>query len=274
VLDGLFVGKAPALTMAASARVGLSSLDALRFLRRVRDGSASIVFLDPPFNLGKEYGAARTPEDLPPAKYEAYINHVLEESVRILEPGGSLFLYHLPYWATKFAPQLNNLLSFRHWIAIDMKNGFARGRRLYPAHYALLYYTKGDPAYFVRPRMPPTKCRHCQGEIKDYGGYAGIVREKGLNLTDVWVDLSPVRHDSLKHRDANELPVGMTDRVMHIAGRPNGVLVDPFVGSGTSLVSAVSHGLSALGNDRDRKSITVCRRRLSSTPAGQDADPS
>ena len=36
-----------------------------------------------------------------------------------------------------------------------MKNGFARGKKLYPAHYALLYFTKGMPASFQRPKILP-----------------------------------------------------------------------------------------------------------------------
>ena len=35
-----------------------------------------------------------------------------------------------------------------------MKGTFSRGKKLYPAHYALLYYTKGEPRVFNRVRLP------------------------------------------------------------------------------------------------------------------------
>ncbi len=53
---------------------------------------------------------------------------------------------------------LEQHLDFRHWIAISMKNGFVRGDHLYPAHYALLYYTKGKPESFNRPKVPKPIC--------------------------------------------------------------------------------------------------------------------
>jgi len=37
---------------------------------------------------------------------------------------------------------------FRHWVAMSMKGTFPRGRKLYPAHYALLYCSKGEPKTF------------------------------------------------------------------------------------------------------------------------------
>ena len=66
--------------------------------------------------------------------------------------------------------------------------------RLYPSHYSLLYFTKGSPKTFHKIRVPIRKCRHCGGDIKDYGGHKGALNAKGLNLTDVWDDIPPVRH--------------------------------------------------------------------------------
>jgi site-specific DNA-methyltransferase (adenine-specific) len=75
--------------------------------------------------------------------------------------------------------------------------------------------------------------------IKDYGGYTNIIEQKGVNLSDVWDDVSPIRHAANKYRDANELPSAITDRVVRISGSPGGMFVDPFVGAGSALVSAV-----------------------------------
>ena len=118
----------------------LTCADALVFLRSIKDGVADVVFLDPPFNLGKDYGVRSSLEEAEPERYESYMRAVIREGIRALKPGGALFLYHLPYWATRLSIELQSGLEFRHWIAIAMKNGFARGRRLYPAHYSLLYY--------------------------------------------------------------------------------------------------------------------------------------
>jgi hypothetical protein len=103
--------------------------DALAFLRSLEDSSAHLVFLDPPFNLGKTYGPKAT-DSLSPVTYASWMREILSESVRILAEGGSLYLYHIPAWALSFGEFLKGYLTFKHWIAVSMKNGFVRGQRL------------------------------------------------------------------------------------------------------------------------------------------------
>ena len=66
---------------------------------------------------------------------------------------GAFFIYALPAIAIRFAQSMGKSLSFRHWIAVMMKGTFSRGKKLYPAHYGLLYYTKGEPKTFNRVRL-------------------------------------------------------------------------------------------------------------------------
>src|SRR5713101_386889 len=76
--------------------------DSLDFLRAIRSETADIVFLDPPFNLGKKYYARKQIDVLPQRLYEGWLKEILGETVRILRPGGTLYLYHLPVWAMRF----------------------------------------------------------------------------------------------------------------------------------------------------------------------------
>lgn len=249
-------------TIAVGRTGTLTRLDALNFMASIRDSVADVVFIDPPFGLRKDYGIRSELETSDATAYELYMGDVLQEAVRVLRPGGALFLYHIPGWALRLGSALQDRLELRHWIAIAMKNGFVRGRRLYPAHYALLYFTKGRPARFKRPKLEPKVCRHCGKLVRDYGGYRKIIEAKGINLSDFWDDLSPVRHADRKHRAANQLPLELTDRVLRIAGRRHGLMVDPFVGSGTSLVSAVRANMHFVGNDLAAANINICIERI------------
>ena len=235
--------------------------DALAFLKGLRDNVADVVFLDPPFNLGKIYGPGAKVETFDRDTYDHYMRTVLFQCHRILRKGGALYLYHLPVWAMQWGAAIEGHLELRHWIAISMKNGFARGNRLYPAHYALLYFTKGEPLVFKRPRLKLRRCPHCNKVLKDYGGYRHLVSH-GVNLTDVWDDLSPVRHGTTKLRATNQLPIEITDRVCAISGRRGGLMVDPFVGTGTSLVSAVKSRMRFAANDVEQSNLDICVRRL------------
>jgi len=236
--------------------------DALEFLNGLRDESADIIFLDPPFNLGKKYGKKGVNADLiQQDAYLEYLTKVLERSTKVLKKGGALYLYHLPRWAFKFANILDQGLTFRHWIAISMKNGFVRGTSLYPAHYSLLYFTKGEPSHFHRPKLKPPRCRYCKEFTKDYGGYKDFVKD-GINLSDVWDDLSPVRHKKFKHRKPNELSLEIPRRAVQVSGVRNGVLIDAFAGSGTSLIAAVESQMYFVACDSQKSYCKVMRDRV------------
>jgi site-specific DNA-methyltransferase (adenine-specific) len=236
--------------------------DALEALTNLSDASVDLVFLDPPFNLGKDYGAnGKSGDRLAEQDYQQYMVRILDQAIRVMKPSAALYLYHIPRWAFRFAALLDESLSFRHWIAISMKNGFVRGDGLYPAHYALLYFTKGTPAVSKRPKIAPPTCPHCDEYIKDYGGYAQHV-EKGINLSDVWDDLSPVRHAKYKNRVANELPMKLVSRVMEISGVDGGVLLDPFAGTGTSVMAARANKMRFIAIDRELDNCELIGERL------------
>jgi site-specific DNA-methyltransferase (adenine-specific) len=62
---------------------------------------------------------------------------------------------------------------------------------------------KGEkPKTFNEQRLPLENCRHCGGDIRDYGGYKDKLNLKGINLTDVWYDIPPVRHSKYKNRNS------------------------------------------------------------------------
>jgi site-specific DNA-methyltransferase (adenine-specific) len=256
-----------------SARGEVWHGDAVGFLRSIPTEAADMVFLDPPFNLGKRYDGTKPTDSKPEAEYELWIRAVLSESVRVLADGGALFVYHIPKWGLKMGSFLEGKLSFRNWIAISMKNGFVRGQRLYPAHYSLLYFTKGVPKQFRRPKLKPQACRHCGKYVKDYGGYRHIIDRTGINLSDVWDDLSPVRHSNKKHRVANELPAKLFDRVLEISGTASGLYVDPFAGAGTGLVAAADHGMIFKGCDIVRANCDIMWKRLDAQTSPHKKSP-
>jgi site-specific DNA-methyltransferase (adenine-specific) len=217
--------------------------DAIEFLRRLRAESARVVFLDPPFNLGKRYDKKQDLDRKPEQEYRNWLLQVASESIRVLEPGGALFVYHIPSWAMRLGSRLDEQLTFRQWIAVSMKNGFVRGNQLYPAHYALLMFAKGKLRKFVRPKISPAECRTCGELLKDYGGYKSIIQRKGINLSDIWGDISPVRHASTKTRAANELPELLFHRIFKMVGAKGALYVDPFAGSGSGVLAAIKRGM-------------------------------
>ncbi|EAA7555039.1 site-specific DNA-methyltransferase [Salmonella enterica] len=226
--------------------------DCLKVSKNIDADSVDMIFADPPFNLDKLY-PSKMNDNLKEEEYIKWTHDWLNECIRILKPGGSLFLWNLPVWNSKIANFLHGRLNFKHWIAVDMKNNMPIQGRLYPSHYSLLYFIKGEKANVFEPdRLAAQTCPKCFGDLKDYGGYKSKMNPLGINLTDVWYDIPPVRHKKYKKRNgANELSIKVLDRVIEMATKEGDLIFDPFGGSGTTYVIAEIKNRRWIGSEID-----------------------
>lgn len=246
--------------------------DCLDILPKIQDEVVDTVFADPPFNLGKEYGA-RSNDKRP--DYLEWCYKWLAECVRILKPGGSLFVYNLPKWNISLGAFLGSQgLDFRHWIAVEMSACLPIPGRLHPSHYSLLYYTKGKAKTFRKIRTPIAVCRHCGKELKDYGGHRDAMNPNGVNLKDVWTDIPPVRHRKFKSdaRKANALSTKILDRVVELSTVPGDLVFDPFGGSGTTFAVCENRGRHWLGIELDFADVIVERLESNEIRAHRNQD--
>lgn len=226
--------------------------DCLNVAKIIETDSVDMIFADPPFNLDKLY-PSKMNDNIKEEEYIKWTHNWLNECIRVLKPGGSLFLWNLPLWNSKIASFLHGRLNFKHWIAVDMKNNMPIQGRLYPSHYSLLYFIKGEKANIFEPdRLAAQTCPKCFGDLKDYGGYKSKMNPLGINLTDVWYDIPPVRHKKYKKRNgANELSIKILDRVIEMATREGDLIFDPFGGSGTTYVIAEIKNRKWIGSEID-----------------------
>lgn len=226
----------------------LYNADCLTVLRSMESDSVDLVFADPPFNLDKLYPSNMN-DNLREEQYLKWSEDWMKECIRVLKPGGSFFTWNLPIWNSKISAFLHSRLSFRHWIASDMKLSLPLKGKLYPSHYSLLYFVKGlKPNTFSADRLPTPTCPKCYGDIKDYGGYKHKMNPAGISLTDVWYDIPAVRHAKYKKRKgANELSVRLLDRVIEMASKEGDLVFDPFGGSGTTYAVSEIKGRRWIG---------------------------
>ncbi len=227
----------------------LFDADCLEVMGHMRSETIDCVFADPPFNLGKDYKNGFN-DRVTREEYYDWCREWILECARVLKPGGAFFLYALPEHAVRFATVMQERLVFRHWIALSMKGTYPRGKKLYSAHYALLYYTRGEPRTFNHLRLPIPVCRHCGGEIKDYGGHRNKLNPQGLNLTDFWDDTSPNRHKKFKVRSGvNELKLVIPERAILMSTEPDDLVFDPFGGGGSTYQAAETHHRNWMGTE-------------------------
>jgi len=240
--------------------------DCLTVLPDINDATVDTVFADPPFNLGKVYGGS-VDDERPDHEYLDWSRRWIDECIRVLQPGGAFFLYNIPKWNIPLGAYLMHRgLTFRNWIAVNIKFGLPIPKRMYPSHYSLLYFTKGKAKTFRSIRTPIETCRHCGKEIKDYGGHRDAMNPKGVNLTDVWNDIPPVRHWKFKSkkRKANQLSTKLVRRCVELSSRPGDLVLDPFGGSGTTYDVCEHAGRHWIGMEVEKESCDIIIERLES----------
>lgn len=211
--------------------------DCIDLLHNMKDESVDLIFADPPFNLNKLY-PSQIDDNLKTNEYLLWSEQWITECIRVLKFGGSFFLWNIPKWNTYFSSFLNSRLTFRHWISVDIKYSLPIAQRLYPSHYSLLYYCKGEkPKTFHPDRIPMKVCPSCKQDLADYGGYKDKMNPKGVNQADVWYDIPPVRHNKYKGRkNGNELSIKLLDRIIEMSSEEADIVFDPFGGSGTTYI--------------------------------------
>ncbi|MCS7080745.1 MAG: site-specific DNA-methyltransferase [Chloracidobacterium sp.] len=239
--------------------------DCLAVLRQLPSETADLTFADPPFNLAKKYHSyddRRGQEE-----YLAWCREWLRELVRITKPTGSLFVHNIPKWLTHYAAFLNTQADFRHWIAWDAL-GMPLGKTLMPRHYGILFYAKDRRRQkFYEIRHPHRRCRKCGVLHKDYGGKKHSLHPFGPLVSDVWSDLHRIKHASRRDAHPCQLPETVLERLILMATDEGDVVVDPFAGTGTTLVAAKKLGRRYLGIELDAGYVAIARERLARTPA-------
>ena len=234
--------------------------DCLEILPEIEDDCVDICFADPPFNLEKKYISYK---DRRPANlYLEWCEKWLGELVRVTKPSGSIFIHNIPKWLTYYAGILNKIAYFRHWICWDaMSNPL--GKTLLPAHYGILFYTKRQKNFkFYEIRAPHRKCRVCDNYIKDYGGKKDQMHPFGALVSDVWTDIHRIRHSVRRDEHPCQLPVPLLERIILMSTDAGDVVLDPFLGTGTTALAAKSLGRRYVGIEIDQKYVSISEDKI------------
>lgn len=208
----------------------------LEVLMTIPDNMVDVCFADPPFNLDKKY--ASYADQLPLDAYLEWCEKWLLELVRVTKPTGSILVHNIPKWLTYYAAILNKHAHFRHWIAWDAMSA-PLGKTLLPAHYGILFYSKqAKGTKFFEVRAPHKKCRVCDNYLKDYGGKKDQMHPFGFLVSDVWTDIHRIRHAKRRDEHPCQLPIPLLERLILMTTDEGDVVLDPFLGTGTTAIAA------------------------------------
>ena len=232
--------------------------DVIEILKKIPSNSVDMTFADPPFNLNKSYNVYSDDKEV--MEYVKWCEKWLYQMVRITKSTGAIFVHNIPKWLTYYATYLNQIAIFRHWIAWDAM-GAPMGKTLLPNHYGILYYVKSTDFKFHDLRWPHERCRSCGELLADYGGKKEMIHPFGTLLSDVWTDIHRIRHTKRRDAHPNQLPIHLLERLILMVTDEGDLVVDPFIGTGTTSIAAKRLGRDYFGIDIDSQYIEIAKEK-------------
>lgn len=279
----------------------LAHKDAREIASIVARGSADVAYLDPPFKVEKRFGArlkrgssrARGPVayDDTWSSLEAYLAW-LEERIAavhdVLSPRGTMWL-HLDQRAVHEAKTVCDRVfganRFRGEVIWVPGNGSKSRSGPGMSHQTLLLYARGhDPIWHAKapvlraPFAATSLDMHFTNVDADGRRYRDrtigkktyrYFADEGRALGSVWSDCpamaanTPLRAETTGY--PTQKPLKLLDRIVRATSDEGSLVVDPFCGSGTTLVAAAAAERRFAGCDIGKLAIQVTRARLDAT---------
>ena len=264
--------------------------DWLDVLQSVGSESIDLVYLDPPFFTQKTHRLRtrdRTREfsfnDLwsSHADYAEFLYSGLEEVYRVLSRTGSFFLHcdrNASHIARLLLDEILGSRSFKSEIIWHYRRWSNSRKGLLPAHQTIYYYTKSKTEYTFNTiwtdYSPSTNVDQVlQRRVRDEFNKVVYQRDesgnvvtgggkKGVQLGDVW-DI-PYLNPKAKERIGypTQKPLILLERIIGMTTDEGDWVLDPFCGSGTTLVAAKRLGRNAIGIDISPDAVEITRHRL------------
>lgn len=232
--------------------------DAGSLLAALPEASVDLVYLDPPFNTGRDRRreglgyADRWPDR---AAWLAMIRAWVVAAHQALRPTGSILL-HCDWRASHHLRLLLDEVfgeeQFVNHLVWSYGLGGSSPRRFARKHDDVLFYGRTDRYWFDPPRVPATS-RRLAGRTK-----------KATDVLDV-----PALNNMAHERCGwpTQKPLALLELLVAACAPPGGLVVDPCCGSGTTVVAAQRLGRRGLGGDVADEAVAIARRRLAADAA-------
>lgn len=236
--------------------------DALSGLARIPDGSIDLILTDPPYNLGKDYGNASDQQTVD--DYLRWTEQWIDAALPKLKPNGSLYIFLT--W--RFSPEIFVLLKKR----MTMMNEIIWDRRV-PSmggsvrSYSSVHDTIG---FFVRRKdyyfdLDAVRIAY-DAETKKARSRSIFIGAKwlevGYNPKDLW-SVSRLHKEHPERADhPTQKPLEIIERMVKASCPPDGVVLDLFMGSGTTAIAAKRCGRSFVGFELNPDYCAIIDERL------------
>lgn len=230
--------------------------DAIEQLRATPSDSIDLIVTDPPYNVGYKYSSYK--DNLSLHEYTSWQQEVVDECYRVLKPGGSLFYLNYPefnslMWCYLLSDFKANDLTPQDLIAW-VYNTHTSGNPLRKSFRTWIWASKGEP-----------KLNNFYGEYKNpTDKRVAKLIEGGRKPKEYdWWHFEQVKNVS-REKTAHpcQIPEVMIRKIIEATTEEGDTVLDPFVGSGTTVVVAESIKRIGIGFDIDGQYAAIAEQRL------------
>ncbi len=251
--------------------------DTLKLLSKIPDKSVRLVVTSPPYNLGKTYEKKRTRDE-----YVHFQRSVIAEAIRITMDGGSICwqvgnfvgaaqnIYPLDMLLHPIFEEYyeSDKIRLKNRIIWHFEHGLHCQVRFSGRYETILWYTKSiDYAFDLDPVRVPQKYPGKRGHKGPKRGQL-TGNPLGKNPGDVWIFPNVKNNHVEKTIHQCQFPVELPERLILALSKPGELIVDPFMGVGTTAVAAILNGRKFAGADIEIEYTKIARSRVKAAERG------
>lgn len=240
--------------------------DTFEALAYLPDSFVDLMIVDPPYNLTKNFGK-RTFKQTDLHTYQQWLDKWLAQTVRILKPNASIYI--CSDWQTSMAiPAIaGKYFVLRNRITWERDKGRAANNNWKNCLEDIWFFTKNEEYTFnldavKMQRKVLAPYRDKKGAPKDWQEKDG----KKIRLTapsNIWTDITiPFWSMPENTEHPTQKPEKLIAKLILASSNVDDMVFDPFLGSGTTAVTAYKLGRRFLGIERERKYVALALKRL------------
>lgn len=241
--------------------------DTFRALNYLPDKSVDLMIVDPPYNLNKVFGN-KSFKAMDFKAYQQWLDKWLKKTVRILKDNASIYI--CSDWKTSIAiPEVaGKYFILRNRISWEREKGRSAMKNWKNCLEDIWFFTKGEEYTFnldnvkvMRQVVAPY--RDNSGKPKDWNESAQGAKFRLTAPSNIWTDISiPFWSMPENTPHPTQKPEKLVAKLILASSEPGDLVFDPFLGSGTTAVTAKKLGRRYLGIEREKEYVAYAVHRL------------
>lgn len=239
--------------------------DSLTGMARIPDGTVDLILCDPPYNLGKDYGNNSDQQTVD--NYLLWTEKWIDAALPKLKANGSLYVFLTWKFSPEIFVMLKKRMTMMNEIIWDRRVPSMGGstRSFTSVHDTVGFFVNRKDYYFDLDsiRIP------YDAETKKARSRSIFVGAKwlelGYNPKDLWSVSRLHREHPERAEHPTQKPLEIIERMVKASCPPGGLVLDPFMGSGTTAVAAKKCGRNYVGFELNSDYCGVIEERIAAT---------